>query len=108
MTTRAVHLPVTRVIESHAEARKARKWLDLARLRVRMTDRADRIIGVCKLLRVTTGARRMLIAARHRRSRARLPLMTKQARQARVIRVVVFEPRVILRGRGQRSRHDTD
>ena len=100
MTTRAVHLPVTRVIESHAEACKAWKRLYLSRLRIRMTDRAHWTTGVCKLLRVTTGARRMLIGSRHRRPRARLPSMTKQAWQTGMVRVVVFEPRIILRSRG--------
>jgi hypothetical protein len=95
MTTRtikAAEVPVPGVIESRAEARQSRERLHGSRLRVRMTDRANLTPGVCKLLRVATGAGRVVCLPRHRRPRViSFPSMTQEARQSRVVRVVVLE-----------------
>ena len=54
------HVQVARVIELHAEALKPRERLQGARCHVGMADRANRAVGICKLLRVTACARRVV------------------------------------------------
>ena len=96
MTTGTVHLRVPRVIESHVEPRQARKPFELSRLRIRVTDRANRTTGIRELPRVTTATRRMTIASGHRRNgRTRLAPVTKQTRQTRVIVRPMLKFRVV-------------
>src|SRR5687768_5317691 len=104
MTTRATCSLVARMIETHSKTRKPRERLHRSRLCVRMTDRANLVAGVGKLFRVTTGARSVVPGAGHRRTRlARFPSMAQQARQPRVVRVVVLELRKIGARRLRRS-----
>jgi hypothetical protein len=61
-----------------------------------MTDRANRVTGIGKLLRMTTGARSVVGRAGHRRTRlVRFSSMAQKARQPRMVRVVVLELRKI-------------
>lgn len=108
MTTRATCVLVTRMLETHPETRKPRERLDGSRLCVRMTDRADLMVRVGKLLRVTTRARRVVRGAWHHRTwLVRFSSMAQKTRQARVVGVVVFEFRKIraLRPNLDRANH---
>lgn len=60
---------VFRVIEPDVETAQRRKRFDFSALHVRVTDRADRALRICELLRVTAGARRVVRFARQRRLR---------------------------------------
>ena len=85
-----LHGHVARVIERHAEALKTRERLHGARLHICMADRADRAVGVGKLLRVTTCARRVIRPSRKLRSRrVALATMTEETGQARMVSAVV-------------------
>lgn len=91
-TTQAAQVPVPRMFEAHSKTRKPRKRLQRTRLCVCMTDRANLMSCVCKLLRMTTGTRCMVRSARHRWSRSiRFSSMAQQARQSRVILVIMPE-----------------
>src|SRR5688572_1873028 len=92
MTTRATCSLVARMIKTHSKTRKPRKRLYRSRLCVRMTDRANLVVRVRKLFRMTTGARSVVVGAGHRRTRfVRFPSMAQEARQPRMVRVVVLE-----------------
>src|SRR5689334_16948979 len=96
---------VLRVIELHVETAQRRKRFHLSTLHIGMTNRADLTLIVCKLLRVATGARRVTGFARQRRlRRVVLATMTEQTRQARMLRVVVLEPREVSCRREHRVR----
>lgn len=85
-----LHGHVARVIERHAEALKTRERLHGARLHICMADRADRAVGVGKLLRVTACARRVIGPSRKLRSRrVALATMTEKTGQARMVSAVV-------------------
>lgn len=60
-TTDAAHRHMLGVIELHAKAdQPGRKRLHRAGLRIRVADRTDWTLGVCKLLRMTTRAWQVL------------------------------------------------
>lgn len=103
-TTQTTHILVPRVIETHSETRKSRKGFYRPRLHVCVADRANRVSGICKLLRMTSGARCVLRSTRHRWTRCIcLSSMAQETRQSRVIRVVMFEFRKILRKNRDRA-----
>ena len=84
--------------------REPRKRLYRSRLRVCVTHGANLMSRVCKLLRMTPGTGCVSGASRHCWSRrARFSSMTQQARQSRVIRVVMFKFREIDTGSLYRS-----
>lgn len=60
IASHAAHVDVPRVIELHAKAAQTRKRFERTRLHIGVTDRANRAIGVRKLLRVTAGTGKML------------------------------------------------
>lgn len=64
MARRAARAKVFGVIESGAEAAQTREPLHSARLRVRVTDRADRARLIAKLGGVAAGARQVIDLAR--------------------------------------------
>ena len=91
-TTQAAQVLVSRVFEAHSKTRKSRKRLHRTRLCVCMTDRANRMSRVCKLLRMTTRTRCVTRSSRHRRpGSVRFPSMAQQARETRVVLVVMLE-----------------
>lgn len=89
----ASHAYVPRVIEFHSETHQSRrKRLRRPGLRISVADCADRTIGRRKLLRVTSGARKMLRRSRpFRHGRIRISSMTQQTRKTRVIATVVLK-----------------
>jgi hypothetical protein len=61
-----------------------------------VTNRAERTVGIRKLLRMTSGAGQMLVSARtFGHGFIRIPAMTEQAREARVICVAVLKLRIV-------------
>lgn len=89
---------VLRMIESRIETPQRRKRFNRSALNIPVTDSADLTCLIRELLRMTARARCMGILARQRRLRRIVfPTMTKQAWQARVIAIVVFELRVVSR-----------
>ena len=96
MTRRTFGTCMFRMIEPDVETAQRWERFHLPALRVRMADRTDLTSGISKLLLVTTGAGCMRILARQRRSRRVVrAAVTKQTRQPRMIRIVVFELRVV-------------
>ena len=95
-TTQTAHVLMPRVIEAHPETRKPRKRFYRPCLHVGVADGANWVSGICKLLRMTSGTRCMVRSSRHCRTRRIcLPSMTQETRQSRVIRIVMFEFRII-------------
>src|SRR5438105_4053361 len=80
---------VARVIEARVEALQGRKRSQVARGRVRVTDRADRTRLICELLCVTT--RTGHVTGQLRLRRIRFAPVAEQTRQTRVRRVRVPE-----------------
>lgn len=96
MATATVRTRMLRMIEQDIKTPQRRKRFHLSTLRVGMADRTDLTSRICELLLVTTRARRMIVLARQRRLRGVVgATMTKQTRQPRMLRIVVFELRVI-------------
>jgi hypothetical protein len=95
--THTSHVHVPRVIKLHSEAHQSRgKRFHRTRLRIGVTDCANRTVRLRKLLRVTTGARQMLRRARTLwDGRIRIATMTKQTWKSRVIAAVVLKLRVV-------------
>ena len=97
------------VIELCTERGKLRERLNIARSRIRMANRTDRVIFLLKMLHVATGTRRV---ARQLHLPARIFVrVADQARQALVLFAVVVKFRIILVGsefesRCRRSRRD--
>ena len=106
MTRRTSRRVMPRVIERDVETPQRRKRFDSPALRVRVTNRANLTALIGKLLRVTTGARRVRIFARQRRLRRIVwPPVTEQARQPRVLAPVMFELRIIRLGQHAVTAH---
>jgi len=96
MTRRTLRSGMFRMIEPDVETAQRWKRFHLPTLRIRMADRTDLTSGISKLLLMTTSARCMRIFPGQRGSRwVVAAAVTKQTRQPRVIRIVVFELRVI-------------
>ena len=99
MTTRTIqttYILMPRVVEAHSETRKSRKRFYRTRLHVCVADRTNWMPGICKLLRMTSGTGRVVRSSRHRwTSLICLSSMAQETRQSRVIRVVMFEFRII-------------
>ena len=95
-TTQSSQILVPRVIETHSETRKPRKRFYRPRLHVCVADGANRVSGICKLLRMTSCTRCVVRSSRHRWTRCiRLASMAQETRQSRVIRIVMLEFRII-------------
>jgi len=61
-----------------------------------VTDPTERTVGIRELLRMTSGAGQMLVSARTGGHwRVRIPAMTQQARQSRMICVAVLKLRIV-------------
>ena len=99
MTTRTIQTAralVASMIKAHSKTRKPWKWFYRSGLHVCMADRANRMSGICELLRMTARARCVVRSSRHCRSRrTRISAMAQETRQSRVVRVVMFELRKI-------------
>jgi hypothetical protein len=86
------------VVKPRIETAQGRKRFHLSALRIRMTNRADLTRRIRKLLRMTTSARRVCSFTRQRRlRRVVFTTMTQQTRQSRMLRVVMFELRIVTR-----------
>ena len=96
MTTPAFRTGMFRMVEPHIETPQRRKRFHLSTLRVCVTDRTDLTPRIRELLLVAADTRRVRIFARQRRLRCVVSAtVTKQTRQARVLRILVFELRVV-------------
>ena len=92
VATQAAEVLVPCVLETHSKTGKPRKCLNCPRLRVSVTDCANLMSRVCKLLRMTSCTRHVAFTSRHRRARlTRLSSMAQEAGQSRMIRVIVPE-----------------
>lgn len=90
MTGRAIGAQVFGMIETRAETFQSGKTLDARR---RMTDRAERMRIVGKLLRVTTRTR--LMSGKSRSRRIIIAPVTDETRQPRVHRIGMLKSRKI-------------
>jgi hypothetical protein len=95
-TAYITHVEMPRMIELHTKASQSRKCFQPTRFHIGMTNRANRAVGVCELLGVTTGARQMArCTGPLGDGRIAFPPMTKQTRQAGMIAAAVLKFRVV-------------
>jgi hypothetical protein len=96
MTRNAIHAGVSRVIESRTKAAQAGKSFHRTRLRVRVTDRADRARRVVELESVAARTRQMIdLPGKANASRIVIPAMADKTRQPRVVLIAVSELRIV-------------